>query len=151
MNDLYLPYIKPDASQKHLIRVSRLLVVLFGVVAFVVTLVFSESTGFFRKALYAFTIYGASITPTLVAGLLWRSATRQGAIASICCGAIVTLVWNEVDAVRDSLPAGLAELDAVLPAISLSVTMLVAVSLMTRPSEAGRIINTQQSEGKSHA
>ncbi|MFP6764665.1 MAG: sodium:solute symporter family protein [Planctomycetaceae bacterium] len=151
VNDLYLPYIKPDASQKHLIRVSRLLVVLFGVVAFVVTLVFSESTGFFRKALYAFTIYGASITPTLVAGLLWRSATRQGAIASICCGAIVTLVWNEVDAVRDSLPAGLAELDAVLPAISLSVTMLVAVSLMTRPSEAGRIINTQQSEGKSHA
>jgi solute:Na+ symporter, SSS family len=131
VNDLYLPYIKPDASQKHLIRVSRLLVV---VIAYTVTHLFSESTGFFQKALYAFTIYGACITPSLVAALLWKRATRQGAVASICCGAVVTLAWNEIGAVRDSLPPSLAELDAVLPAITLSVAMLIIVSLMTRPS-----------------
>lgn len=134
VNDLYLPYIRPDATQKHLVRVSRLLVVVFGVIAYVVSLLFSESTGFFRKALYAFTIYGACITPSLVAALLWKRATRQGAIASIVCGAVVTLLWNELDVVRDSLPAGLSEVDAVLPAITLSVTMLIVVSLLTRPS-----------------
>lgn len=135
VNDLYLPYIKPDASQKHLIRVSRLLVVVFGLIAYMVTHLFSESTGFFQKALYAFTIYGACITPSLVAALLWERATQQGAIASICCGAVVTLAWNEIGAVRDSLPPSLAELDAVLPAITLSVAMLIIVSLMTRPSD----------------
>jgi Na+/proline symporter len=145
VNDLYLPYINPDASQKNQIWVSRLLVVVFGVIAYVVTLLFSESTGFFQKALYAFTIYGACITPSLVAALLWKRATRQGAIASICSGAIVTLVWNEVGAVRDSLPPSLAELDAVLPAITLSVTMLILVSLMTRPPEVA--INSGAADG----
>ncbi len=135
VNDLYLPYINPQASQTRLVWVSRLLVVVFGVVAYIVTLLFSESTGFFQKALYAFTIYGACVTPSLVAALLWKRATKQGAIASICCGAIVTLAWNEIDAVRSSLPAAFAELDAVLPAITLSVSMLVVVSLLTRPAD----------------
>ena len=135
VNDLYLPYINPHASQKRLVWVSRLFVVVFGVVAYVVTLLFSESTGFFQKALYAFTIYGASVTPSLVAALLWKRATKQGAIASICCGAIVTLAWNEVRSVQSSLPEALSGLDAVLPAITLSVSVLVVVSLLTRSSD----------------
>ena len=91
-----------------------------------------KSTGFFEKSMYAFTIYGACITPSLVAALLWKRATPQGAIASICSGAVVTLAWNEVPLLHKLLPSGLADLDAVLPAISLSVTMLVVVSLLTQ-------------------
>ena len=135
VNDLYLPYINPGASQTRIVWVSRFFVVLFGIIAYVVTHLFSESTGFFQKALYAFTIYGACITPSLVAALIWKRATKQGAIASICCGAIATLVWNEVDAVRENLPPALAGLDAVLPAITLSVAMLVVISLLTPRSE----------------
>lgn len=136
VNDLYLPYINPNASQKHILWVSRLLVVVFGVIAYIVTLTFSESTGFFQKALYAFTIYGASITPSLVAALVWQRATRQGAIASIGTGAAVTIVWSEADSLREQLPAAVAELDAVLPAITLSVMMLVVVSLLTKPKQS---------------
>jgi Na+/proline symporter len=135
VNDLYLPYIRPNASQKHIVGVSRLLVVVFGVIAYIVTLLFSESTGFFQKALYAFTIYGACITPSLVAAIVWERATKQGAIASMCAGACVTLAWNEVGFIRQRLPMAIADLDAVLPAITLSVTMLVVVSLLTHPCE----------------
>jgi SSS family solute:Na+ symporter len=135
VNDLYLPYTKRRPSQKRIVWVSRLLVVVFGVVAYAVTLMFSESTGFFRKALYAYTVYGASITPTLVAALIWKRATRQGAIASICGGAIVTLAWNELEFLRERLPSALADLDAVLPAITVSVAMLVVISLLTHPSD----------------
>ncbi|MFP6678110.1 MAG: sodium:solute symporter family protein [Pirellulaceae bacterium] len=134
VNDLYCPYINRNATQKQLLWVSRLLVVVFGLVAYVVTFLFSESTGFFDKALYAFTIYGACITPTLVAALVWKRATKEGAIASICSGAIVTLAWNESEFVQARIPEALAGLDAVLPAITLSVTMLVAVSFLT-PSD----------------
>jgi SSS family solute:Na+ symporter len=125
--------------------VSRLFVVVFGVVAYIVTLLFSESTGFFQKALYAFTIYGACVTPSLVAALLWKRATKQGAIASICCGAIVTLAWNEVAVVRSSLPAAFGELDAVLPAITFSVSMLVVVSLLTRPTDSALVADATTS------
>jgi Na+/proline symporter len=135
VNDLYLPYINRNASQKQLVWVSRFFVVVFGVIAYLVTLLFSESTGFFQKALYAFTIYGACVTPSLVAALVWKRATKQGAIASICSGAIVTVAWSELEIVRSSLPTALAELDAVLPAITFSVSMLVVISLLTRPSD----------------
>jgi Na+/proline symporter len=142
VNDLYLKYINPNASQKRIVAISRLMVVVFGIIAYVVTLLFSESTGFFQKALYAFTIYGASVTPSLVAALVWKRATSHGAIASICCGAIVTLAWSEVEIVQTSLPAALAELDAVLPAITLSVTVLVVVSLLTHPEDRGSATET---------
>ncbi len=146
VNDLYLPYINPQASQKQIIRVSRLLVVFFGVIAFIVTLLFSETTGFFQKALYAYTIYGASVTPSLVAELIWKRANKQGAVASICSGAIVTLLWSEVDVVRASLPAAFAGLDAVLPAIAISVSMLVGVSLLTRSVDGKTKINEQRTK-----
>ena len=134
VNDLYLPYVNRNASQAAAcVGKSVFCGRVSASIAYVVTLLFSESTGFFQKALYAFTIYGACVTPSLVAALLWQRATKQGAIVSICSGALVTLVWNEVDAVRSSMPA-VAELDAVLPAITVSVAMLVGVSLLTGPS-----------------
>jgi SSS family solute:Na+ symporter len=143
VNDLYVPYISPCASQKHIVWASRSFVVVFGVIAYFVTLMFSESTGFFQKALYAFTIYGACITPSLVAALVWDRATKQGAIASMCAGAIVTVAWNEAGFVREQLPAAVADLDAVLPAITLSVTMLVVVSLLTRPRDCKPLTDEQ--------
>ena len=55
IKDVYLNYINPKAKEKHILFVSRLMVLVFGVIAYLVSLAFSESTGFFEKALYAFT------------------------------------------------------------------------------------------------
>ncbi len=129
IKDVYLNYINPKANERRTLFLSRLLVVVFGVVAYLVTFAFAETTGFFKKALYAYTIYGSAITPSLVAALFWKRATKAGAIASILTGTVVTLVWSEV--VVNYLPASLADLDAVLPAITLSVLALVGVSLLT--------------------
>jgi SSS family transporter len=130
INDVYSAYINPNASQKRVVFISRILVLGFGVIAYLVTHAFAETTGFFKKALYAYTIYGSAVTPVLVAALFWKGATRAGAIASIIAGTVTTLLWAEV--IKDHLPTQAAELDAVLPAITLSVIFLIAVSLFTR-------------------
>ncbi len=132
INDVYSTYINPKANQKKVIFISRILVLVFGVIAYLVTHAFAETTGFFKKALYAYTIYGSAITPTLVAALFWKRATKQGAIASILAGTIVALAWAELDFIRNKLPAWASELDAVLPAITVSVIALIAVSLFTK-------------------
>ncbi len=93
---------------------------------------FAETTGFFRKALYAYTIYGASITPCLVAALFWKRATTVGAISSIVAGTAVTLLWS-TNLVQRQLPESFMELDAVLPAITLSVLALILGSLLSKP------------------
>jgi SSS family solute:Na+ symporter len=132
INDVYSTYTNPKASQKKVVFISRILVLGFGIIAYLVTHAFAESTGFFKKALYAYTIYGSAVTPVLVAAMFWKKATKIGAICSIATGTVVTLLWSEVDFIRNSLPADWAKLDAVLPAITLSVICLVVVSMLTQ-------------------
>lgn len=132
IKDVYLAHINPKASEKHVVLLSRLLVVVFGVVAYLVSLAFAESTTVFRKALYAFTIYGAAITPCLVAALFWRRASKYGAITSIVVGTVTALAWEEMSFIKKALPAWASDFDAVLPAITLSVIALVGISLLTK-------------------
>jgi Na+/proline symporter len=136
IQDVYLAHINPKASEKHVVLLSRLLVLTFGIVAYLVSLAFAESTTVFRKALYAFTIYGAAITPCLVAAMFWKRATKYGAISSILVGTVTALAWEEMGFIKAALPAQAAELDAVLPAITLSVIALVGISLLTKPTES---------------
>ena len=132
IKDVYLAYINPKANEKRTVLLSRLLVLVFGIIAYLVSLAFAESTTVFRKALYAFTIYGAAITPCLVAALFWDGATKQGAITSILVGTITALAWEEMGFIKGALPAWASAFDAVLPAITLSVVALVGVSLLTQ-------------------
>jgi len=65
IRDIYLNYINPEADEKRVVFLSRVLVLVFGIIAYLVSLAFAESTTVFEKALYAFTIYGSAITPCL--------------------------------------------------------------------------------------
>jgi len=135
IKDVYLSYVNPNAGEKKIVFLSRILVVAFGIIAYLVSLAFAESTTVFQKALYAYTVYGSAITPCLVAAMLWKGATKQGAIASIASGTVVTLAWKEMRFLRDLLPSSILDLEAVLPAITFSVAALVIVSLLTRRRE----------------
>jgi len=133
MRDIYLNYINPNADEKKIVFLSRVLVLILGIVAYIVSLGFAKSAGFFERALYAYTIYGAAITPSLVAALFWKGATKQGAIASILTGTVTTLLWKEAGFIRNIIPANVYNnMDEVLPAITLSVVSLVVVSLLTK-------------------
>ncbi len=129
MRDVYMRYINPKANEKRIVVMSRFLVIVFGVVAFLVTRTFAETTGFFAKAMYAYTIYGAAITPCLIAAMFWKKVTKEGAITSILAGTITTLLWGEL--IRDRMPDFFKGLDAVLPSITVSVVALIVVSLLT--------------------
>jgi SSS family solute:Na+ symporter len=133
IKDIYLNYINPKASEKRIVLMSRLMVLTFGIIAWIVSRIFSESTTVFEKALYAFTVYGSAITPCLVAALFWNRATKAGAISSILAGTVTTLLWEEM--IKAYMPAEIAKLDAVLPAITLSVICLIVVSLCTTNKE----------------
>lgn len=133
MRDVYLNYINPNADEKKIVLLSRLLVLGLGIIAYIVSLGFAKSAGFFERALYAYTIYGAAITPSLVAALFWKGATKEGAVASIITGTVTTLLWKEATFIQTIIPQNIYNnMDEVLPAITLSVVSLVVVSLLTK-------------------
>ena len=133
IKDIYLKYINENASEKKIVALSRTLVLLLGIIAYVVSIGFSKSAGFFERALYAYTIYGASITPTLLAALFWKKSTKEGAVSSILSGIIITFLWKEIPTLWRWLPSELYNsLDEVLPAILVSSIVLIVVSLFTQ-------------------
>ena len=133
IKDIYLKYINENASEKKIVALSRILVLLLGIIAYVVSIGFSKSAGFFERALYAYTIYGASITPTLLAALFWKKSTKEGAVSSILSGIIITFLWKEIPTLWCWLPSELYNsLDEVLPAILVSSIVLIVVSLFTQ-------------------
>jgi Na+/proline symporter len=131
MRDVYLQYVDKNANEKKIVLLSRLMVLVLGIIAYIVSLGFANSAGFFEKALYAYTIYGAAITPVLVAALFWKKASKVGAIISIISGTLTTLVWKEANFIRSIIPEGIYNtMDEVLPAITISVLGLVVGSIL---------------------
>ena len=130
IRDIYQRFLDPQASERRLVVLLRLLVVVLGGAAYYLSTLSNE---FLSVALYAYTIYGAGITPALIAAFFWRRANASGAIASILSGTAVAVSWKLLEG---QLPGIWGQLDAVVPAIGASVLALVLVSLVTSsPSE----------------
>ena len=119
IHDVYGRFINPHASEQRKLAMSRLIVVLLGLFALLQATRFES---ILNAAVYAYTVYGAAVTPAVMAVFFWKRATTAGAIVSIALGAAIT-VWLNL--------AGW-EL-AVYPALGASVISLLLVSLMTPP------------------
>jgi len=129
VNDIYLRYLVPEASNKKTLIVSRLMVVLLGVWALYQSM---HINSVLKKSLYAYTIYAAALTPVILAAFFWRRATAAGAVASIAAGTAITIFWDTAF-IHRNLPSVIAERDAILPALLVSLLCLVTVSLFTSP------------------
>ncbi len=143
VNDIFVRYIQPDASNKRILIVSRLTVVFLGLWALYQGL---HTESVLRKALYAYTIYAAGLTPVILAAFFWRRATASGAVASVAAGTVVTVAW---DAVRVHLPPAVGNRDAIFPALFASVLCLLVVSLLTRKSDAAHMNMVPESSTES--
>jgi SSS family solute:Na+ symporter/sodium/proline symporter len=124
---------EPDASNKRILIVSRLMVVLLGVWALYQSL---HTESVLKKSLYAYTIYSAALTPVILATFFWKRTTSAAAVISIAAGTLVTVTWDSMF-VHRHLPRLLTDRDAIFPALLTSLLCLVVVSLITpKPTPA---------------
>jgi SSS family solute:Na+ symporter/sodium/proline symporter len=127
VEDVFVRYISPGASNKRVLIVSRLAVVLLGCWA-LYQAVYAESI--LKKMLWAYTIYSASLTPVVLAAFYSKRVTAWGAVAAISSGTVVTLAWD-LPGVRSIFPHILADRDAIFPALFAAVAAMILVSLFT--------------------
>jgi len=95
-----------------------------------------------------FGICAASFLSVYVAAIFWRRATRQGAIAGMVSGAIVSLFWLLFEYKKTAEALGIAKalfggpviaampwpvVDPILVGVPVSAIFMVAVSLLTEP------------------
>jgi len=120
MRDVYQPFVNPGATDRQVLLYTRIMVVLLGVAGLVALQFFPT---ILAMAIWAYTMYGAGVTPALLAAFLWRRASRAGGVASIATGMVMTFGW-EIAGQPWGVPT-------VYPAVALSLAALVLVSLAT--------------------
>ncbi|WP_089409576.1 sodium:solute symporter family protein [Granulicella rosea] len=135
VNDVFVRYISPDASNTKILWVSRAMVVLLGGWALYQGL---GTESVLKKSLYAYTIYSAALTPVILAAFFWKRATASAAVSSIAVGTFVTVFWDS-QLVHDTLPKIVSDRDAIFPALIGSLAGLLVVSLLTPPPTAAQL------------
>ena len=131
VNDVFVRYIAPGASNKRVLIVSRLAVVLLGCWALYQAI---YAPSILEKMLWAYTIYSAALTPVVLAAFYSKRVTAWGAVAAIAAGTVVTLLWD-VPGVKTLFPPILAQRDAIFPALFASVASMIVVSIFTHAPE----------------
>lgn len=75
--------------------------------------------------MYAYTMYGATITPVVLAALFWKRATAVGALAAMLVGAVATVGWE--------VSGRAADINSVIISLPQAIIALVVGSLLTKP------------------
>ena len=120
--DLVQRFSKKEISEQRLLWLNRATVLGLGVFAYILGQFFPSVLAI---QMYSYTMYGAAITPAIIATLLWKRATTAGIISSIVVGGSATMFWELVL----NRPF---DWNSVLFALPLSVITLIVVSLVTQ-------------------
>lgn len=93
-SDIYKPLMRKDATEKEILWVGRIVVVIVALIAFFI----ASSKGSGAQAIMnlvenAWAGFGASFGPVILLSLFWRRLTYKGAVAGVLGGAVVDVLW----------------------------------------------------------
>jgi solute:Na+ symporter, SSS family len=119
VHDVFQRFVIKRATERSLLLLSRLTVVALGLIA--LAQAFQPSV--LATAVYAYDVYGAGITPAVIAAFFWKRATVAGGLSSIIAGTVVAVAWKILN----------FQTPMIFPALAASLVCLVGVSLLTSP------------------
>ncbi len=146
-HDIIQRFLAPNMSQRAIVVVNRLAIIVLGLLAYVLLTYFRNVL---TMALTAYTMIGAGLTPAILAAFFWKRVTTAGGVASIVGGIVGTVgakIVFDLPAVQayfqthyDIPPAELGEY-IIIPAFCLAALLLIVVSLAGKrpPEEKWRI------------
>jgi sodium/proline symporter len=92
--DFYLKAIKKNATEKEIILVGRICVIIISVIALALAL--RPSDTILRIVAYAWGGFGAAFGPLVLFGLFSKKTGWQSALAGMVMGTVVLIVWKQV-------------------------------------------------------
>jgi sodium/proline symporter len=123
--DLYKAFLRKKASQKELVWVGRVMVLLVAGVA--IYLASNPENKVLGLVSYAWAGFGAAFGPVILISLVWPRMTRNGALAGMIVCAVTVVVWKQF------AWFGLYE---IIPGFAFAAVAIVLFSLMGRKPSA---------------
>lgn len=125
--NIYQGIFKKDASDKQVMRITRITLLAIALIAIVIAL--DEKSVIFNIVSFAWAGFGATFGPIMLFSLFWKRTNRAGAIAGMVGGAAMVFLWKLVI----SKLGGVFGIYELLPAFIFSSICIVVVSLCTAP------------------
>ncbi|WP_404451541.1 sodium/proline symporter PutP [Virgibacillus necropolis] len=122
--DFYRTFFRRDASDKELVMVGRLAVLVVAIIALV--LAYTPNDTILGLVGNAWAGFGAAFGPTILLSLYWKRMTKWGALAGMAVGGLTIVFWLMIPSLANS---ALYEL---IPGFFLSLIAVIVVSLMTK-------------------
>ena len=93
--DFFHQYLKINLSDKDLLRLNRIVILILGLIAFGIA-TYSQLAGknIFDVVSYAWSGLGSAFGPALLLTLWWPKTTRKGVIAGMIVGFSTTIIWS---------------------------------------------------------
>ena len=123
--NLFAGIIKKDATDKQIMRLSRLVILLITALGLVIA--WDENSVIFQVVSFAWAGFGASFGPVMLLALFWRRSNRYGAVAGMIAGAVMVFLWKYC--IADLAPV--LKIYELLPAFLFGLLVNVVVSLCT--------------------
>ncbi|MCO7207448.1 sodium/proline symporter PutP [Pseudoalteromonas sp. B5MOD-1] len=126
--DFYKIYLNRSASQKELVLVGRISVIL--VALFAIYLAYDRNSSILDLVSNAWAGFGAAFGPLVLLSLYWKRMNLQGAISGMVVGAATVLFWIYAPITIDGQALS-AIIYEIVPGFILSTIAIVVVSLTT--------------------
>ncbi|SSY80934.1 sodium/proline symporter PutP [Alysiella crassa] len=92
--DFYKGFFRPQASQKELVWLGRVMVLVVAVISILIAS--DPESMVLGLVAYAWAGFGAAFGPVVILSLFWKRMTAKGALAGMTVGAVLTVVWAEM-------------------------------------------------------
>ena len=89
--DFYKGMIKPKASDRELILVSRLTVLAVAIIALIIA--FNPNSSVLKLVSYAWAGFGAAFGPVILLSLFYKKMTRNAAATGMIVGGLTSVLW----------------------------------------------------------
>lgn len=112
-SDIYKPIFRKNASDKEILWVGRIVVLIIAVIAYFIASSKSEGAASIMTLVdNAWGGFGSAFGPVIILSLFWKRFTYKGAIAGVVGGAVVDVLWmnflTESTGVYELLPGFIA-------------------------------------------
>lgn len=97
-SDLYKGVFKKDASEKRVLNLSRLTVVIIAVLAYVIAL--NPNSSVMNLVSNAWAGLGAAFGPIVLLSLYWKRTNLAGAVAGIISGGLTVIIWDYIPMIQ---------------------------------------------------
>ena len=128
-NDFYKVALRKNASNKEIVWVNRITIIVVSVIALVIAL--DPKSSIFTLVSYAWAGFGASFGPLVLFSLYSKKITLKGAVASISTGALTTIILFSLKA-TGVVTSGFWMIYEILPGFLFASVMLWIVSLIDK-------------------